>query len=318
MTNTSAKQLRSGAGGSAFRTVAIDLGSGWAGRLLIDPAGRFPDRFDAWRDWLGQLVTDSSGLPECKVLKYSRTSEVLRAKFVTPSRGAHPAPEVVCKYARAGGLARQALARWRPSRARRNFDCALALLDSGIGTALPLAAIEQRRRPWGAWLVTEFLENLCDLDQIVLTELGKLDGVQAHAVKRTLIDACVELVVELERRGLHHRDLKASNILMEHWRGGERQPRAVLVDLDGIRRQRLWNPAWRRQPLVRLAASVTDYAAVNRTDFVRFLRGYFQRTGAGADSWRWEFRRLAAQATRYARASRSRKAHKLDGYNGGE
>ena len=318
MTNPSAKQLRSSVRSSAFRTVAIDLGGGWTGRLLIDPAGRFPDRFDAWRDWLGQLVSDSSRLPECKVLKYSRTSEVLRAKFVTPSCGADSTPEVVCKFARRRGLTRQVLARWRPSRAQRNFDCAFTLLDVGIGTALPLVAIEQHRRPWGAWLVTEFLDDLCDLDQIVLVQLGKLDAAQAHAVKRALIDACVELVVKLERHGLHHRDLKASNILMEHWRGGERQPRAVLVDLDGIRRPRLWNPAWRRQPLMRLAASLTDYAAVNRTDFVRFLRGYLQRTGAGADSWRGEFRRLAAQATRYARASRSRKAHKLDGYNGGE
>ncbi len=310
--------------GPAVSAVSIALSGGWSGRVLVEDRAASPARAGggglpdcgSWRPWLEQLIAHPADLPGYSVLKFSKTAEVFRAGLAWSGGANDRRMDVICKRATIGGFGRGLLARWRPSRARRNFDRGLALLRAGIGTALPLATLERRARPGEAWLVTEHLADLVDLDLVVLTRLPRLDSRQSFKVKSALLDAVIELFSRLASLGLHHRDLKASNILIANWDDPGQGLRAVLVDLDGLRRRRWWRPSERRQPLIRLAASLLGYPAITRTDHLRFLRRYLPPTGRGGAQWKAHFRSLARGATRYANRAQGRKTHKLDGHTG--
>jgi len=260
---------------------------------------------------LVQLVTDHTTLPGYVTLKYSKGGEVFRARIV--GRNVKPF-DVVCRFSRSEGKGFSFLK--RPSRTQRNLRRAVRLLDVGVDTAIPLAQIEHTVPPGSSWLVTEFVADVVDLDQIVLTLLSHLDRRALHKTKATLSKALVELFARLDDARLYHRDLKASNILFTHWDGRGGSVGTMLVDLDGLHDRRWWNAPRRWQPLVRIAASLRDYPALRRTDFARFLHQYLSRVGIPRAEWKTHFRRLAREATAYAQRSQHRKSHKLDGFTG--
>jgi len=266
---------------------------------------------EKWRPWLTQLVADHSTLPGYAGLKYSKNGEVFRARLT----GQKDEPiDVVCRFSRYDGKGITILG--RRSRATRNFGRGLRLLQVGIDTAIPLARIERASGRGPSWLVTEYVADVVDLDQIVLTLLPQLDLRASHGVKTALSEALGELFVRLEDARLYHRDLKASNILFTHWDGQNGPPRPILVDLDGLHHRRWWNRRRQWQPLIRLAASLQDYHTLSRSDFVRFLQGYLRRVGAPTTLWKAHFRRLAHMASEYAQRSRRRKLDKIDGFFG--
>lgn len=266
---------------------------------------------EVWRPWLNQLVADPALLPGYSVLKYSKNGEVFRARF----GGGHDQPiDVVCRFSRSDGRGASLLK--RPSRAQRNLRRAVRLLHVGIDTAVPLARIERTARPRSSWLVTEFVADVVDLDQIVLSLLPQLDRRALHRVKAALSEALVELFARLYDTRLYHRDLKASNILFTYWDGRGGPVGTMLVDLDGLHHRRWWAAGRRWQPLVRVAASLRDYPALYRTDFARFLRQYLSRVGIPTAEWKAHFRRLAREAAAYAQRSQHRKSNKLDGFTG--
>jgi tRNA A-37 threonylcarbamoyl transferase component Bud32 len=270
---------------------------------------------DVWRPWLEQLVADPTTLPGCTGLKYSKSGDVFRVNFALPPYSLDNPLQVVSRRTRSergGGI----LSSFRTSRASRNFQRALRLLQVGIDTPVPLVWIERTAPPRSSWLVTEFVADVVDLDQIVLTLLPQMDRRAWRKARNGVVDAVVELLVRLDRAGLHHRDLKASNILMTNWEGRETRLRPVLVDLDGLHPRRWWSPGERRQPLVRLAASLRDYPGLTRTDFARFLLRYLTQVGRPRAEWKTHFRRLTRDATQYLQRSQLRKTHKLDGFTG--
>ena len=266
---------------------------------------------EVWRPWLNQLVADPALLPGYSVLKYSKNGKVFRAQF---GGGQDPPLDVVCRFSRSDGKGASFLK--RSSRAQRNLRRAVRLLYVGVDTAVPLARIERTAHPRSSWLVTEFVANVVDLDQIVLSLLPHLDRRVSHKVRVALSEALVELIARLEDARLYHRDLKASNILFTHWDGLGSAAKSLLVDLDGLHHRNWWSARRRWQPLVRVAASLRDYPALCRTDFARFLRQYLSRVGISTTEWKAHYRRLAREATAYAQCSQHRKSHKLDGFTG--
>lgn len=271
----------------------------------------FRSSIAVWRSWLNRLVADPALLPGYSVLKYSKNGEVFRARF----GGGHDQPlDVVCRFSRSDGGGISLLK--RSSRAQRNLRRAVRLLHVGVNTAVPLARIERTTPPRSSWLVTEFVADVVDLDQIVLTLLSHLDRRALRKVKAALSEALVELFARLDDARLYHRDLKSSNILFTHWDGREGPVGTMLVDLDGLHYRHWWNARRRWQPLVRVAASLRDYPALCRTDFARFLHRYLSRVGIPTANWKAHFRRLAREATAYAQRSQHRKSHKLDGFAG--
>jgi len=257
---------------------------------------------ELWRRWLSWLVTDASRLPGFVQLKYSSVNEVIKAMLsdIPDARSGRP---VIAKRSSPGGLAARIMAVAGRSRARRNFHRGLRLARLGIGTAAPLAFVE---RPAGgeSWLVTEYLADLVELDQIALTELPQMSPRDALRRKRVLIAEVARLFVQLRVHRIHHRDLKATNILVSGWRTGT-EVRAFLVDLDGLR-ERSWRPIRHgRQRLMRLAASLAEYPSVTRSDYCRFLRSV-----VGADAWQAEWRRLQWAGAAYNASAEVRRGRK--------
>jgi len=271
-----------------------------------------PDQ-ETWCDLIASIVNDSSSLPGYEVLKYSGGNEVFRATLTWGSGDTSESIDVVCKKTVSPGGLKGLADSFRSSRARKNFDRGLLLMTANIATPLPLAAID-RARPRTNWLITEFLPDLVDLDRIALADLPQIPSDQQRETKDAIIKATSNLFARLEKGNLFHRDLKASNILLDGWQRPDHPDkplRTVLVDLDGLHKTaRTDSTRWK--PLVRLAASLRDYPSLSRTDFVRFLKTYLAATDDPA--WRDHFRRLSQQAEQYAEKSRARKAHKLDGY----
>ena len=223
-----------------------------------------------WQPVLAQLVSNRESLPNYTVLKYSRTGEVFRAQLAVGDRPL----DVIGKQSRVYRRGWRMVLPFAQTREARNFDRALTLLRAGINTALPLAVLERRSPKREAWLITEFVPGLVDLDQVALGRLPQSEVARLRKIKNALIDAVVDLLEALERAGLVHRDFKASNILLKDWDSRSGPPSVWLVDLDGLQHVARWNTAKRWQPVVRLAASLLGYTSVTRTDYGRFLRAY--------------------------------------------
>jgi len=323
----------------------IELSRGIRGEILTEcrlltrdcPAPRNLPSFTEWRPWLAQLVTDPSALPGYATLKYSKRGEVFRARFPGPGDPHAATLDVACRYFPVNETQKRRktqtqktengcsflrfcvsvfLCFFRPSRASRNLLRARRLLQVGIDTPVPLARIERTTPSRSSWLVTEFVADVVDLDQIVLSLLPQLERRALHKVKSGLVDVAVQLFACLDAARLYHRDLKASNILITNWEGRETRPRPMLVDLDGLHPRRWWDRRRRWQPLIRLAASLRDSPGLTRTDFARFLHRYLSQVGRPRAEWKTHFRRLSRDATEYVQRSQLRKTHKLDGFTG--
>lgn len=309
---------------------SIELPGGWRGEVLIrcpyqtsqsESSWALPDA-GQWHSWMATLTADPSMLCDYTVLKVSAGAEVFRARLACSGRMI----DVIGKQSSGSASARWLNVGWRPSRARRNFQKALALLRAEIPTALPMAWIERRWPQRESWIVTRFVPDLVDLDQVALSLIAQLERNQVRAVKDGIIKALVELLFGFDRHGLHHRDLKASNILLQSWDGGSGAPHTFIVDLDGLQQARFGAAALHRKRLTRLTASLLGYATFTRTDGIRFLRAYVGRHAGrpggtnGQDATRHQcrslFRVLASQSALYSHRARGRKLRKLDGFAG--
>lgn len=301
------------------------------GCRLVTPATVASTRLPAAQEWLKpltQLVTNPDALPTREMLKHSKTAQVFRTCLTF----AHGPIDVICKRTQNKGLSQRLVNRFFHSRGRANLNRAVQLLRAGINTALPLALVERTVAPQAAWLITEAIPDAVDLDQVTLMLLPQLSRQRAGAVKKALIAALVEFLHRMESCGLHHRDLKASNFLITNWDStcgtdfpttcgtgsptGQSEPRIWIVDLDGLSSHRPLSGRARRQPLMRLAASLLSYPTVTRTDYARFLKDYLSQTGTPQDQWKRRFRELRQRASTYVHRARRRKRHKLDGYTG--
>jgi len=298
-----------------IETAAIHLPGGWRGKVTValhdgPSEHRLPDA-SQWRAVLQSFVTDPFSLADGTTLKFVPGAEVLRGTF------AHGGGTltVIAKHHTAEGLGGHLSILLRGSRARRNFERAAKLACSGVATALPLAMIERARPARESWLVTAYVPDLVDLDRMALAVLPHVHGSDGARIKRRIGQAVVTLLLRLAQGGWHHRDLKASNILLRHHDRNDEPMQAWIVDLDGLSRAASSDVGRDRQRLVRLTASLMDYASITRTDMARFLRSYLA-AAEGQREWRLEFRQLAQNAKRYAEHSKRRKGHKLDGYAG--
>jgi len=264
---------------------------------------------EAWRAPLEALLTDPTQLTGTEALKYSKSTRVYRIQLNV----AGLARELIAKQWIVRGMRDRMAGLLGVSRARRSLQRAQWLHEAGVGTARPLAIVEERTKRC-SWLVTETISDPHDLDRIALTHLPNLDRFDTYTCKRAVTQRVAELFVQLRRAGLHHRDLKASNLLLTDMENPDKL-RVWLVDLDGLSRVRVPRGSLKRQPLIRLAASLLSYADITRTDYARFLRIYLDAFPESA-GFKPVFRQLAEAARRYINESRRRKVGKLDGYDG--
>ncbi|MCH8251223.1 MAG: hypothetical protein IID36_02085 [Planctomycetes bacterium] len=299
-------------------SITITLPGGWRGRIRADQTriggGLIADSSDglaAWRTFLTQLVEDSAGLPDREAYKVSASFDVVRSTVALPNARI----AVMCKGSRTRGLIRRIGQLFAPSREERNWARAEMLIGAGVGTALPLAVVQRfGSRPRG-WLVSEYIADIVDLDRVAMTLLDKIAPDRVRAVKAALVEQVAGSFARLTNRGIWHRDLKASNILLTDWDVTKAECRVLIVDLDGIRRR----PRGRRgrwQPIVRLAASLLEYPSIRPSDHCRFLRSYLAGTGGHAVDWKRDWPRLRTAALKYVRDARQRKRGKFEGFTG--
>ncbi|MCH7702249.1 MAG: hypothetical protein IID37_11230 [Planctomycetes bacterium] len=297
----------------------IRLAGGWSGHVLTGVAS-LPDggneplalpSVDDWPETLSTLLGETDPNIDCEILKHSENTRVFRGRLSLGNRTI----EVIAKQRRVVGALPRLASLFRLSRERHNWERALLLGRIGVPTALPLAILERTRPQRESWLITWAIPGVVDLQQFALMHLSPKNSSGAHRVKSILTDRIVDLFARLDRNGLHHRDMKGSNILVTGCDGPVEQLGIWLVDLDGLHRsQQSQRRRW--QPVVRLAVSLQPYSSITRTDAVRFLRRYLERLQLPADSWRRRWPRLAARVQHYAAQSRKRKRQKLDGFDG--
>jgi serine/threonine protein kinase len=121
-----------------------------------------------------------------------------------------------------------------PSPAMRCLKGALLLKSNGILTPAPLAAFEYRS--WKglgtSYYVSEEVADSCSLQYFWRSFPASLPAKRRLAVRRSILSDLAGLLSGLHSKGIYHRDLKGSNILIQNWDGDQR--RIFLVDLDRV------------------------------------------------------------------------------------
>jgi tRNA A-37 threonylcarbamoyl transferase component Bud32 len=262
------------------------------------------DRLTPPRDWMN--TTDLRN-----VIKDSDTALTCTARLAVAGG---PCLKVVCKRTSPRRLHKRLLYLFLRSREMRSWKLGNALLHRQVATARPLAVCETRR--WGllrdSLLVTEFVEHAQDLDTLLVLRLREMPSDQQRRLKARIIRSLARLVRTMDDAGLAHRDLKASNILVQLDPQERDRPRLLLVDLDGLSRRRLWRPNSRLRALARLNASLEHCRRLTRTDRVRFLRDYLNSIGPPRTDWKTLWRQVARQSLPGVRPAGEPNASLLD------
>lgn len=187
-----------------------------------------------------------------------------------------------------------------------------ALLHRDLPTARPLAILERRLGPFvlDSILVTEAIPGAVDLESFLRIERPRRSNREWTELKRELIALLVRECRRLQERAFHHRDCKASNLLVAQLP----HLKLLWIDMDGLRRRKRLGSKDRLRPLVRLHVSLLDVPGLTRTDRVRFLRAYCTRFGMSQDAWRSLWPDLVHASEQKRRAKEARRKWKLEHY----
>ena len=311
---TSNTQGKLVAGGHGAGETRVRLSNGLSATIAQNFADRVGASIPKWQLFLDQLVAGAETLPGYSQLKYSRVREIVRVQPVV----AGTKLDLVCRKVTLGTLFQ--LLRNRMSGGVAGFLGRRAeyLIDAGVHTARPVAVISPNAAWRTEWIISEYVGDLVDLDRVALQLLATVEARDTLRVKVTILKKVVAMLIGLERNRLAHRDLKASNVLLRDWDGKAGELSLWILDLEGLKKKTYLSHSRRLQPLMRLAASLSGYSAIARTDSCRFCRYYLAQRGQPQSAWKPLFRLLQRVAKTYIRKSRQRKTHKLDGYLGDE
>ncbi len=286
--------------------IVADLDPTLVARFLADPDAPF-----AW--------------PGARVLKHSASSTVVELEV--PWAG--ELRRVIYKRFTATAWSDPLAALVRPTAALRSFVLGHGLRARGLPTPRTLGVWHRRR--WGltgaGYLLTDKVPDAVDLAAHVAALPATAQG---RAAVGSLIDQTARLVGLLHERGLSHRDLKASNLLVSPapwsaalperpetgggWRvqGGEKirtrlyPPPSTLrpppdqvwfIDLVGVARHGEVGRERRLRDLARLAVSFRGHPAVTNGDRLRFLLVYLRVGLGGALDWKGWWRDVANRVT---------------------
>jgi tRNA A-37 threonylcarbamoyl transferase component Bud32 len=162
----------------------------------------------------------------------------------------------------------------RPSKARSEYDRALAVAARGVPTYVPLAVGEQGLggQPGDSFLITLSLEGTVPLHVYLRTTFATLSRTQQTHLRQRLAGELGSLLARMHDAGIRHDDLHAGNLLIQ---GDAAGPLTLhVIDLHAVH---LGRPLrWRasRDNLVLLNRWFVLHAG--RSDRQRFWKAYIQ------------------------------------------
>jgi hypothetical protein len=167
----------------------------------------------------------------------------------------------------------------RPSKARMEYDRALAVAARGVATVQSLA-IGERQAFLGAcesYLITRSLDNTQTLNAFLATTLAPMPPRRRAVVGQRLAVALGRFVATVHDAGIRHDDFHAANILVRLQAGD--MPQLFLIDLGAVHLgpRLAWDAS--RANLVMLGGWFST--RVSRTDRLRFWRAYVAARGLG-------------------------------------
>ncbi len=172
--------------------------------------------------------------------------------------------DVIVKEVRKSGIRRRLADVVRGAPARRAFGAGRRLLESGVGAALPLAAVERRRfgLPARSLLVSRDLRA----DPTAAALLAEGDDLRGPT-----LELLADLLLALHAAGAVHGDLRAQHV---HVRLAAARPcEARLIDLESVRFRAHRDDAGRLDDWAQIAGSIPDADATRearRTAFERY------------------------------------------------
>ena len=136
-----------------------------------------------------------------------------------------PWPRQVIKQFRWRGIQNYLASPLKKSKALKSYLAACHLLKHGLGTPMPLGAVEVRK--WGfvqeSFYITSLVESYIDLKKYRDT------ASRNHADMHEVIEFLAHFILRMHDNGLLHRDLNLSNFLLTGKPGAYR---IYLVDLN--------------------------------------------------------------------------------------
>jgi hypothetical protein len=207
---------------------------------------------------------------------------------------------------------------FRRSPCLRSWQHGHAFLNCLLPTPRPVAVWHRHRfgLPREGYLLTEKIAHAEDLHQFQ-RRLHTLP-MPAHIVQlREVLDELGRQVRRLHERGWAHRDLKATNILIQSRAEGEstqplplssaeRGGRIWFIDLVGAWRPWRLRKGRRQKDLSRLNASFHTSVHLSRTDRLRFLRAYMNWNLHGKDGWKTWWQAIAQYTADKIRQNQTR------------
>ncbi len=146
-------------------------------------------------------------------------------------------PVVVKRLGAPRGI-RRVLQFFKPTRARRSWNGAVALLRRGLPTPEPVAFLEQRQHATlnESYYVCEAMDTPHSV-RTVFNAYGNGNGneVTADIPQDLFFQRLAAFLVELHRKGVYFRDLSAGNILVIHNSSPEAKPRISFSLIDTAR-----------------------------------------------------------------------------------
>ncbi len=166
----------------------------------------------------------------------------------------------------------------RPSKARLEYQSALAVAARGVPTVAPLALGEQPPLRGGeSYFVTRGLDGCEPLNAFLARSIPRLPPERRTRVRQRLADELGRLVGRIHDAGIVHNDFHAGNLLV-HLDADDRVS-LFLIDLNAVRLGPALDWARSLENLVMLNSWFVP--RVNRADRLRFWRAYFRARRMG-------------------------------------
>jgi len=264
----------------------VKLTGGWRGWIAVREGGKERFSKEEWETLLAEPEKLAEGAQQ--TLKSDGANAVMVKYLATGGRGV----KAVMKRHRRGWGLRELLRSLGAARAIRNFIAAVKMRQAGLPAASPLAAVYRRKFLLckESIYISEYVEGV-NLHEF-LRRMPR-DPKERYWTMRELSEQISEIFAELHKRGLWHRDAKATNFIVS---GDETENyKVVLTDMDGIKSCSVRDRNKQMRGLWRLAASVMPLG-IYRTDYLRVFTAYCEKVGLPSEERAGLLRELSRKA----------------------